>query len=490
VRIAVLGGGPGGLYLASLLRRADPPHEVVVFERNPPDATFGFGVVFPGRALGFLQASDPETFAALAPELVTLDSIEVRVRGRMLRCGGIGFSSVSRPRLLAILRRQADGVGAGLRFETEVAGLDDLAAYDLVVAADGVNSLTRAALARSFRPSVATGRARFIWFGSTKRYDALTFVFVQSEHGPFGVHAYPYEAGRSTFIVETDEASWRRAGFEDCARRATAPGESDLGSLAICERLFAEELGGERLLGNNSKWLRFPTVRNERWSHGNVVLLGDAAHTAHFSVGSGTRMAMEDASALAGALARHDDLGTALAAYEEVRRPEVERIQAAAAPSQDWWERFGCRLHLDPEQLAFHFLTRTPAFSRETLRARDAGFVDAVEAWFGGGEPLASPFSLRGRLLPSRVVSGPESDALACVRVTTPPDDPAALAEELRRRGCDLVGAAGPARALVADRMRIEAGMPTLVDAASRDEANTLILAGRADLCRGPWAEG
>jgi 2-polyprenyl-6-methoxyphenol hydroxylase-like FAD-dependent oxidoreductase len=405
---AVVGGGPAGLFYALLAKRRFPRHEVVVYERNPPDATFGFGVVFSERTLSGLSGADAELHADLAAAGVGWEDIEIRRGGRRLRCGGHGFSAIARKRLLALLQQRAREAGVELRFEEEATAATVRGA-DLVLAADGVNSALRDERAPAFRPRFSTGAARYIWFATAQPFDALTFIFAEDGSGHWGVHAYPFEDGTSTFIVETDEETWRRAGLDRAGE--LPPGRSDIASLRYCERLFSDHLGGSGLLENNSKWLRFRTLRCHAWSDGNVVLAGDAAHTAHFSVGSGTRMAMEDAVALADAVGVADDLSTALAAYERARRPAVERIQAAARPSLVWWERFRHLAHTSDERFGFHFLTRSPAVSLGRLRARDARFVRRVErrhAVATGGStdagPLAAPFAHGALKLRSRLV--------------------------------------------------------------------------------------
>jgi len=421
VRTAIVGGGPGGLFFSILARRSDPSREVVVYERNAPDATFGFGVVFSDRTLDNLEHADAETYRALTEAGARWTDIEVRHGGRPVRCGGNGFSAISRKQLLLILQGRARKLGVDLRFGSEVPDAADLAEdYDLVVAADGANSHTREAHADRFRPRVSVGAAKYAWFGTRQRFDALTFIFAETEHGRFSVHAYPSDGETSTFIVETDEESWRRAGLDATEAASLAPGESDGLAKAYCEEAFAEHLGGHGLLVNNSKWSNFRTVTNAAWSYGNVALLGDAAHTAHFSVGSGTKMAMEDAIALAASV---DELGAvpkALERYELRRRPAVERVQAAARPSQAWWEGFGRHMRLEPEQFAYHFLTRNPRLTHEGLRIRDHRFVRGVEAWFEGKvaprpddgkgrptPPLSMPLGLRGVTLPNRVSTAP-----------------------------------------------------------------------------------
>jgi len=425
VRLASVGGGPGGLFFSILTKKADPSREVVVYERNAPDATFGFGVVFSDRTLDNLEDADAETYGALTAAGARWTDIEVRHKGRSIRCGGNGFSAIARKQLLLILQERARELGVDLRFESEVPNVGDLAGdYDLVVAADGVNSRTREAHKDHFRPQVSEGTAKYAWFGTAQQFDALTFLFVETEHGRFSVHAYPSDGQTSTFIVETDEASWRRAGLDAVDAASLAPGESDEVARAYCQEIFADHLGGHSLLVNNSKWLNFRTVTNAAWSHGNVALLGDAAHTAHFSVGSGTKMAMEDAISLAESV---DELGAtpqALNRYEGQRRPAVERIQAAARPSQAWWEAFGRHMRLPPERFVYHFLTRNPRLTHEGLKVRDYRFVRGVEAWFErraaprpGDEgvrpasPLSMPLGLRGVVLPNRVSTAPPASA-------------------------------------------------------------------------------
>ncbi len=416
MRIAVIGGGPGGLFFSVLMKRADPRHEITVFERNPPDATFGFGVVFPERSLRYLRDADETTHAAFTEAMIQWDPIEYRHKDRILRFGGNVFSGIARAALLEILQQQARRLGTELRFRHEIASLSEVSGYDLIVAADGINSLARQALAKQPRPSIHIGRSRYIWLGTAQTFTALTFIFEESEHGWFGAHIYPYGADTSTFIVETDEDTWRRAGFDRTSESVRVPGESDLATLGYCERLFARHLNGHRLLANASRWLNFRTVRNRAWHAGNVVLLGDAAHTAHFSVGSGTRMAIEDAIALARALTDHADREAALVAYERERQPAVRRIQQAAEPSRRWWENYRHWTHFGPEQFAFHHLARTRLLTYGILKVRDERVVGEVETWFArtagvrgrtpsARSPLLAPLRLRDVRLPNRVVA-------------------------------------------------------------------------------------
>lgn len=485
LRTAVVGGGPAGLFYALLAKQRMPDHEIVVYERNPPDATFGFGVVFSERTLGGFADADPQLYDAMTAAGVSWEDIEVRRRDGTIRCGGQGFSAISRRKLLRLLQERARAVGVELRFEHEIHS-DEFTDADLVLAADGVNSGLRWLRAAQFRPRMQTGVARFIWFATRQRFDALTFVFVEDEHGAWGVHAYPFEDGTSTFIVETDESTWRRAGLDQTPDLAT--GESDLGSLRFCEQLFADHLGDHGLLCNNSKWAQFRTLRCASWVSGNVVLLGDAAHTAHFSVGSGTKMAMEDASALADAIAAADTIPEALSHYERLRRPPVDHIQAAARPSLIWWERFGHLADRDLEQFAFHFLTRSPAVTRDRLRRRDASFVQRVDRW---AERALSANHDRVELA---VVEAPpsshdnEADRLLAV-----------LAAQARDRDRELiVGVRAGERTdavdalLFCDRVVQELSLEcaALGFLADDDDAATAILAGRVQIVRPQAATG
>jgi 2-polyprenyl-6-methoxyphenol hydroxylase-like FAD-dependent oxidoreductase len=393
VRVGIIGGGPGGLYLAALLKASRPGDEVVVAERNGPDDTFGFGVVFSDSTMRSLAAADPVVHRRLREATVSWDDVEVRHRGERLSCGGNGFAAIGRRALLQILRRRCEDLGVELRFHAE-ASVQDLGDCHVVVAADGVSSRTRQALEPAFRPTMQASSLRFIWCGTAARFEALTFLFERDAAGAwFGVHAYPTGADTdlSTFIVEVD-------------------GNAPPASLGLIQSLFAQHLGGQAIVGNNSRWGTFRTLRCATWHHANVALVGDAAHTAHFSVGAGTRMAMEDALALSDALRANRSVDDALAVYEAARRPAVERIQAAARPSLGWWERFGRSATMAPTQFAFHFLTRSRRLGREGLAARDPAFAERVEAWFrgtygvpAGASPLLAPLPALG--LPNRVIA-------------------------------------------------------------------------------------
>ncbi|MDN5751140.1 MAG: FAD-dependent monooxygenase, partial [Pseudonocardia sp.] len=371
VKVGIVGGGPGGLFLAALLGKADPTIEVTLFERNRADDTFGFGVVFSDRTLVAIDEADPVLRDGLRSHGVHWDDIEVRLKGDVLRCGGNGMAAISRPVLLGLLQDRARGFGATLHFSTPVT-LADLSGFDLVVAADGTGSTLRAQV--GLESSLDTATAKFIWFGTDYLFSGLTFVHERGPHGVFAVHGYPISDSVSTFIVETDEASWRAAGLDGFDTDA-APGTSDEKAKSYLEELFADQIDGAKLLTNNSRWGNFRTRRSPRWSVTDprpVAFLGDAVHTAHFSVGSGTKMAMEDAVALSAALVAHPDLPTALAAYEAAARPSVDRIQDSARPSLAWWEHFGrYHDHFEPWQFAYHFLSRSITDARLARRAPD-----------------------------------------------------------------------------------------------------------------------
>jgi anthraniloyl-CoA monooxygenase len=410
--IAVIGGGPGGLYFAILAKQAFPDARIRVLERNRPDDTFGWGVVFSRETMGNIEEADPESYARMSESFATWDDIETFQGGACTVSRGHGFCGFSRARLLAILQERARGLGVGMEFEKEVAGPGDFPGADLVVAADGVNSRVRADLAEHLRPEVRWGRCRFSWLGTDLPLRAFTFHFKESPHGLFTVHAYPFERDRSTWIVECREETWKRAGLDRASEEET---------VAFCEALFAGEIRGHRLLPNRSVWRSFPTVSCGRWSHGKTVLLGDAAHTAHFSIGSGTKLAMEDAIALTAALRTvgTGDVPRALAAYEEARRPEVIRIQRAAATSREWFEEAARWFPQPPVQFAFNLMTRSKRITYDNLRARDPGLVERATERFADAAgaprgsdgkappPLLVPFTLRGLTLPNRVVVSP-----------------------------------------------------------------------------------
>jgi anthraniloyl-CoA monooxygenase len=410
LRVAVVGGGPGGLYFAALLKQLRPDHDVEVYERNAADDTFGFGVVLSDETLGGIEHADPVVFERMARHFARWDDIDVHYRGAVVTSGGHGFAAMNRRELLQILQRRASDLGARVHFRTEAPPLAELRDRDLVVAADGANSRTREERAAAFDPEVRLGACRYMWLGTPLVFDAFRFFVLETEHGVLQVHAYPYSEEMSTFIVEAAEEPWRAAGLDAAEGRAFQPGESDEESVARLQELFAPVLEGHPLVANNSRWLRFPTVRTRRWRDRNLVLLGDAAHTAHFSIGSGTKLAMEDALALAACLSEQPGVEHALAAYEAERRPVVESTQRAAAASQEWFERIEQYCGQHPQQFAFNLLTRSRRVTHAGLAVRDPEFVAGVERWFGGSgdaPPLFQPFRLGDLELPNRVVVSP-----------------------------------------------------------------------------------
>ncbi|MEV0705618.1 bifunctional salicylyl-CoA 5-hydroxylase/oxidoreductase [Saccharopolyspora sp. NPDC050389] len=413
MRIAVIGGGPGGLYFSALLRQLGPEHEIAVWERNAPDDTFGFGVVFSDETLGGIEHADTGIFHAMQREFARWDDIDVHHRGASFTSGGHGFAAMSRKRLLRILQERCRELGVALHFQAEAPDIEQLSAdYDLVIAADGANSAVRARYPEAFRPSVETGRCKYIWLGTDLVFDAFKFVIQDTPHGIMQLHGYPYSRDASTFIVELHEDVWQRAGFADFAASAsTRPGDSDEKSIELIRELFADTLAGHEVFANNSKWLNFRTVRCESWRRGNVVLLGDAAHTAHFSIGSGTKLAMEDALALVACLHEQPSIDGALEAYEAERRAVVTSTQRAAQASLEWFESIGQYVHQDPEQFAFNLLTRSRRVTYDNLRLRDPEFVAGIDTWFAGaGEvrpPMFQPVRLGPLELNNRVVVSP-----------------------------------------------------------------------------------
>ncbi|MFF1439283.1 bifunctional salicylyl-CoA 5-hydroxylase/oxidoreductase [Streptomyces sp. NPDC058295] len=401
-RIAVIGGGPGGLYAAALLKRLDPAREITLWERNAPDDTFGFGVVLSDETLGGIEHADPQVYAALQQDFVRWDDIDIVRRDTRHTSTGHGFAALGRRRLLEILHERCRSLGVDLRFRAEAPHPARLATeYDLVIAADGVHSTTRETYAQVFRPRVAGHHCRYIWLAADFAFDAFRFEVAETPLGVMQLHGYPYAPGSSTVIVEMREEVWRATGFDEL---------DEQGSVERCAKIFADALGGRPLTSNNSTWTTFRTVVNERWSHGNIVLLGDAAHTAHFSIGSGTKLAVEDALALAACLREHPDLHSALTAYEEERRPVVASTQRAARASLEWFENIGFYLDQPPRRFAFNLLTRSRRVTHDNLRLRDPHFTDAVEREFGcppGTPPMFTPFRLRGLTLRNRVVVSP-----------------------------------------------------------------------------------
>ena len=419
MRYAVLGGGPSGLYFALLARKANPSDEVLVVERNPPDATFGWGVVFSEETLGALRDADYDSYTEIGESFARWNAIDIYYQDTKIRSRGHVFTGISRKVLLNILQRRCRALGVRLEFEREVQDLAAFEGADLIVGADGINGLARRTYGDFFKPQVVTHPTKYVWFGSDMPLDAFTFIFRRNDDGLFQVHAYPFDAHTCTFIVECPEDAWRRAGLESA---------SEADSIAYCEALFQPELRGRRLMSNRSLWVNFATLRQESWHHGNVVLLGDAAHTAHFSIGSGTKLAMEDSIALVDALRRHRDLPAALNDYEMERQPVVERFQEAALESSSYFEHVSRYTRFDPRQFAFNLLTRSRRITYVNLTQRDPDLVRTVDSWFAAAAtgspdgalrlsppPMFSPFRIGDLTLPNRVAvtAGPDLDGAA-----------------------------------------------------------------------------
>ncbi|PPE70367.1 bifunctional salicylyl-CoA 5-hydroxylase/oxidoreductase [Caldimonas thermodepolymerans] len=421
MKIVCIGGGPAGLYFALLMKKADPGHDITVVERNRPYDTFGWGVVFSDQTLGNLQAADAPTAQAILDAFNHWDDIEIHIRGRTVRSGGHGFCGIGRKRLLNILQARCEALGVKLQFETEVESDEQFADADLIIASDGLNSRIRNRYAHVFQPDIDLRRCRFVWLGTHKLFDAFTFAFEETEFGWFQAHAYRFDTDTSTFIVETPEEVWRAAGLDRMDKEE---------AIAFCETLFSKYLDGHRLMSNaahlrgSAQWIRFPRVVCRTWVHHNgrapVVLMGDAAHTAHFSIGSGTKLALEDAIELARCIGqRRGDLMGALQDYEAVRSVEVLRIQNAARNSTEWFENVRRYVHLPPEQFAYSLLTRSQRISHENLRLRDRGYVERYEDWLAERSgvrraphaqpvpPMFTPYRVRGLQLKNRVVVSP-----------------------------------------------------------------------------------
>lgn len=413
MKINVIGGGPAGLYLAILLRKARADIEVTVHERNRADDTFGFGVVFSDETLGHFQAADPESYEAIIDRFAYWEEIDTHYRGEVIRSTGHGFCGIGRLELLNILQARATELGARIVYEADVTDIDALRDCDLLVGADGVNSAVRSAYAGHFRPTVDLKRNRFAWMGSTAPLKAFTFHFKENEHGHWMIHAYRFRGEAATWIFETTPEAFEAAGLSE---------DDEQGSVRYLEALFRDELQGHPLLTNRSIWRRFPGVSCESWIHENVVILGDAAHTAHFSIGSGTKLAMEDAIALAGSIVAHgDDIGAGLAHYDATRREEVEKTQHAANVSLQWFENVRRNFRLPPLQFNFSMLSRSKQITYDNLKMRDPAMIEATDRWFAedcrarglpvpenaAPPPMFAPFRLRGMTLANRVVVSP-----------------------------------------------------------------------------------
>ncbi len=372
MKINIIGGGPAGLYFAILMMKANPVNEITVHERNGPDDTFGWGVVFSGRTLSNLREADAESHAEITSQFEAWDNVDV-VRGdEKISVRGNSFSGVSRLQLLKILQRRAEQLGVAILFHSEINDIESRRAdCDLLVGADGINSTVRQRFAEHFGPNLSVRSNRYIWYGTNQLFHGLTLTFRENEAGIFSAHSYKFNQTTSTFIVECDPQTWEQAEL-------TTMNEAD--TRAYIERVFARDLQGHPLLSNNSKWINFILVKNARWAFDNVVLLGDAMHTAHFSIGSGTKLAIEDAIALAESFQRHDDVSGALLEFESTRKPYIEEYQAAALESMLWFENVRQYLHLNPIGLAYSLMMRSGRVDHEELKKRDAAFVAAYEA--------------------------------------------------------------------------------------------------------------
>jgi len=421
MNIVCIGGGPAGLYFALLMKQQNPAHDIRVVERNRPYDTFGWGVVFSDQTLGNLQAADPPTAAEILGAFNHWDDIEVNIRGHRIRSGGHGFCGIGRKRLLNILQRRCEDLGVKLVFETDVQDDTSFADADLIIASDGLNSRIRTKYADTFQPDIDLRQCRFVWLGTHKKFEAFTFAFEETRHGWFQAHAYQFDGDTSTFIIEAPEPVWQRAGLDRMEKEE---------AIAFCERLFAKYLDGQPLMSNaahlrgSAQWIRFPRVVCRTWVHHNgrapVVLMGDAAHTAHFSIGSGTKLALEDSIELARCIGRSpQDLAQALRDYQAVRSVEVLKIQNAARNSTEWFENVARYTDLPPEQFAYSLLTRSQRISHENLRLRDKDYVEDYEDWIAERSgvrrvpqqqpvpPMFTPFRLRGVTLKNRVVVSP-----------------------------------------------------------------------------------
>ena len=371
MEIAIVGAGPAGLYFSVLMKKADSSHRVIVYERDGADDTFGWGIVFSDQTFSYLRDSDQPSFERIVASCETWDNVDVVVRGRKISIRGNRFSGIARIAFLKLLQRRAAELGVDLRFHTNKADLSQLPRADLVVGADGANSQVRLAHAAGFQPEITAARNKYIWLGTPRLFHGLTLTFHETAWGPFCAHAYKFGRALSTFIVECPPEAWSAAGFASMTEQQTC---------ARLSEVFASDLEGAPLLTNNFvRWLNFTLVKNRRWFDGRTVLLGDALHTAHFSIGSGTKLALEDAIALASACRAHPAIDDALADFQSVRKPVVDSLQEAAVESLHWFENMGQDLGLDPTVFAFRLMTRSGRIDKEKLRRRDPAFVDAYE---------------------------------------------------------------------------------------------------------------
>ncbi len=427
MNVVCIGGGPAGLYLGILLKIANPAHRVRIYERNRPNDTFGFGVVFSDATLGNLATADPTTHAAIRANFAHWDDIEIHHRGEIITSTGHGFCGIERRGLLAVLQARAIDLGVEVLFETDLPDANALTDCDLIVAADGVASGVRAAFADQFVPDVDARPNKFVWLGTTVPFRAFTFLFTQTPYGLFRVHAYRYADQGSTFIVECTDATWRNAGFADADEATT---------VAKLQDIFAQDLAGHPLIKNRSIWRSFPMIRCASWQASNrhnipIVLLGDAVHTAHFSIGSGTKLALEDAIALCDAISTEANLGQALASYQAARRPEVVSLQAAAQTSLEWFEGTERYMAMSAAQFAYSLMTRSGRVSHASMQKRDAALAARVEAELGvvsPNGPTESTVRVGPLTLPGRLVALAESSAFG------PSSEPATTTADVSAR--------------------------------------------------------
>jgi anthraniloyl-CoA monooxygenase len=372
-KINVIGGGPAGLYFAILMKRQDPSREILVVERDGPEDTFGWGIVFSGKTFSYLKERDQPSYLQIAEACEIWDNVDVVHKGRRITIRGNRFSGVGRLAFLTVLRDRCRELGVDLRFHTNVAGVEPYRDCDLMVGADGAGSAVRRAYQDFFGPSIDVRKNKYIWLGTNQLFHGLTLTFRENEAGHFIAHSYKFNKSLSAFIVECGEATWRIAGFDK---------KNEAETLAYLQRIFEDDLGGRELLTNNFvRWLNFPLVKNRNWGHENVVLLGDALHTAHFSIGSGTKLALEDSIALAKCCAEQPDVANALREFERTRRPVVEALQDAAFSSLLTLENIADDFHLDPLPFAYKLMTRSGRVSHEKLKKRDPEFAIAYEEW-------------------------------------------------------------------------------------------------------------
>ncbi len=414
--VECLGGGPGGLFTAILLKLADPTCTVRVHERSGPDFTWGFGVVFSDETLANFADADPVSIAAIEAEMRYWTEMDTVAKGQTITSGGHGFAALSRLRLLQILGERAIDLGVEVNYLTEITDPASYRDADLVVGSDGLNSLVRNTWAQEFQLEMPVSDTRFIWLGTKQRFDRFTFLFEETPHGVVQAHVYPFDDEMCTFIVEMDGDTWRGLGLDATEDQVFAPGESDELAVSTCESLFADHLDGHELIPNASVWRCFPGVSNKNWYFDNVVLIGDAVHTAHYSIGSGTKLALEDATALASAILAEDNISSALARYETERRPGADSLQRSAVTSQRWFENVGLRWGLPAKQFNFSMMTRSLRVTYDNLAMRDQGFMDDVLADWWQHQPAATrpldpttppmfhPFEIGGVRLANRIV--------------------------------------------------------------------------------------